>query len=137
VFESAFGRGGIGRGRGRGGHPMNSAQNGFVGIDYSPYKFYQRSGGWPSKESKWKEDEDENERSSGDLKDADKWMEPSLKFDGIYLNSNGHLLFVINEDADGKQKRVLSYEEAMYTDMRGVCKFLSAKMQQKLAVQQL
>uniref|UniRef100_A0A914HPK0 Uncharacterized protein n=1 Tax=Globodera rostochiensis TaxID=31243 RepID=A0A914HPK0_GLORO len=66
---------------------------------------------------------------------ADKWTaDHSLKFDGIYLSSNGQLMFVIN---DGTQKRVLSYEEAMDTDMRGVCNFLSAKMKQKLAVQQL
>uniref|UniRef100_A0A183BUH9 Uncharacterized protein n=1 Tax=Globodera pallida TaxID=36090 RepID=A0A183BUH9_GLOPA len=65
VLESAFGRGGIGRGRGRGGHPMNSAQNGFVSVDYC------------------------------------------------------------------------ACFQAIDTDMRGVCKFVCAKMEQKLAVQQL
>uniref|UniRef100_A0A183CCI7 Profilin n=1 Tax=Globodera pallida TaxID=36090 RepID=A0A183CCI7_GLOPA len=69
---------------------------------------------------------------------ADKWMEHSLKFDGIYLNSNGQLMFVTNEDADGKKKRVLSHEEAIDTDMRGVCKIcVRKKCSKKLAVQQL
>uniref|UniRef100_A0A183C1I5 Profilin n=1 Tax=Globodera pallida TaxID=36090 RepID=A0A183C1I5_GLOPA len=79
------------------------------------------------------EEENEGYIPSGDLEGADKWTGHSLNFDGVYLTSDGQLVFVIG-DEDGTQKRMLSYEEAIHTDMGGVCDFLFAKMQQKLAM---